>query len=250
MKINEHEGITTSDLYTTPEANTTPAVIAPRVLLVPYCSHHVPTYHQWMQDEEIQKATASDPLTLPEEHSMQESWRLDHDKLTFILCHSPSPSSASSPTTITPELHDAPEKMIGDVNLFIYEDEDEDEVSGEVQGANPVIGEIEIMIAEHSARRMGLAREALGAFMSYIVSKSEAILEEYRQGCDERSERYMKYLRVKIDKDNAASLALFGKIGFKQVGEVNYFGEVEMRMEWEEVIKLEQDTGKVVGYGS
>jgi RimJ/RimL family protein N-acetyltransferase len=195
-----------------------------------------------MQDEEIQKATASEPLSLSEEHSMQQSWRLDHDKLTFIICHSPS----SSPSTITSEKDDAPENMVGDVNLFLYEDEDDND-SDSHQGAKSIIGEIEIMIATPSARRKGLALSSLQAFMSYITSHLDQILEEYRVGSDERSERYLKYVRVKIDKDNEGSVGLFSKMGFEKVGEVNYFGEVEMRMDAEELEKLE-GKGEVVKY--
>ena len=40
----------------------------------------------------------------------------------------------------------------------------------------------------------------------------------------------LQYLRVKIDKDNARSLALFERVGFVRTSlEANYFGEVELR---------------------
>ena len=74
------------------------------MLLVPYSAHHVPKYHEWMKDpvgavssryryeshdqQEIQLATASEPLTLDQEYAMQQSWRADADKLTFIICRS------------------------------------------------------------------------------------------------------------------------------------------------------------------
>ncbi|KAF2832062.1 hypothetical protein CC86DRAFT_442459 [Ophiobolus disseminans] len=215
MKINEHK-----------------AVFGPRVLLVPYCSHHVPTYHEWMQDEEIQKATASEPLTLDEEHSMQQSWRLDHDKLTFIVCHAPATQQLDQ---IKPKTLDTPDQMIGDVNLFLYEHEDENDEENSTDaeiGTAPIIGELEIMIASKSARGKGLAHETLLAFLSYITIHLPAILEEYRAGSDERSERYLKYLRVKIDQHNGKSIALFERVGFSKVGEkANYFGEVEMRVD-------------------
>ncbi|XP_073444095.1 alpha/beta-tubulin-N-acetyltransferase 9 isoform X3 [Dendrobates tinctorius] len=51
-----------------------------RVLLVPYDPHHVPRYHEWMKSEELQKLTASEPLTLDQEYDMQRSWREDSDK--------------------------------------------------------------------------------------------------------------------------------------------------------------------------
>ena len=158
---------------------------------------------------------------------MQQSWRLDCDKLTFIVCHAPS---TPQPDYIKPEVDDAPDSMIGDVNLFLYDDEDEEVEHGET-GTRPVIGELEIMIASKPSRGKGLARETLLAFMSYIPIHLPAILEEYRAGSDERSERFLKYLRVKIDQHNEKSLGLFGKSGFEKVSEKpNYFGEVEMRM--------------------
>lgn len=38
-----------------------------------------------MQNEELQKLTASEPLTLEEEYQMQESWRNDNDSALSIV---------------------------------------------------------------------------------------------------------------------------------------------------------------------
>lgn len=55
------------------------------VILVPYMEHHVPKYHQWMQNPTLLQATASEPLSLQQEYQMQLSWSLDSNKETFII---------------------------------------------------------------------------------------------------------------------------------------------------------------------
>ncbi|UPX17984.1 uncharacterized protein EKO05_0008307 [Ascochyta rabiei] len=215
MKINEYSSI-----------------ITPRILLVPYSTHHVPTYHEWMQDEDIQKATASEPLTLEEEYSMQRSWREDGDKLTFIVCTHPGEQyyddmiKHSRTRSINPGNQDAPENMIGDVNLFLCDDEDDDETVQEQGKVRSVIGELEIMLARKDMRGKGMARETLTAFMSYIQASLDGLLVEYAG----RESVVLKYLRVKIDKGNVRSLSLFERMGFvRTAAGPNYFGEVELR---------------------
>lgn len=81
------------------------------VVLVPYLREHVPRYHEWMQSDFLRgiivlrctrvlpcsfhkecihdygdtEMTASEPLSLDQEYAMQQSWREDADKLTFIV---------------------------------------------------------------------------------------------------------------------------------------------------------------------
>ncbi|XP_078426939.1 alpha/beta-tubulin-N-acetyltransferase 9 isoform X3 [Cetorhinus maximus] len=96
------------------------------VALVPYGAGHVPRYHQWMKSEELQKLTASEPLTLEQEYQMQRSWREDADKCTFIVLDKLRWVSG---------LCTEEDCMVGDVNLFLTDPED------------TTVAEIEIMIA-------------------------------------------------------------------------------------------------------
>ncbi|KAF7586810.1 hypothetical protein BBP40_008328, partial [Aspergillus hancockii] len=148
---------------------------------VPYSKWHVPQYHEWMKDEvhylpststilsiqaakltpppkEIQEATASEPLTLEEEYNMQQSWRQDPDKLTFIVCL-PAADSDSQQGQLS-KTADTPDRMIGDINLFLRVD------NGEEGTSEPqIIGEVELMIAEKKNQRKGLGKATLLTFL-------------------------------------------------------------------------------------
>ncbi|ROI81895.1 N-acetyltransferase 9 [Anabarilius grahami] len=97
-----------------------------KVVLVPYNADHVPRYHQWMCSPELQKLTASEPLTLEQEYDMQRSWREDDDKCTFIILDKQKWADPSIPEQ---------ECMVGDVNIFLTDPSD------------PSLAELEIMIA-------------------------------------------------------------------------------------------------------
>ena len=140
--------------------NWTTSLKLPGCALVPYRASHVATYHKWMQSPALRAATASEPLTLEEEVANQRSWRDDEHKLTFLI-------------QVSGEL-------VGDVNLFLNDAED------------LTRGEVEVMVAVESARRKGIAAQAVAALMLYAA-------------------RHLKVTTfvAKIAKDNAASLALF-----------------------------------------
>ncbi|KAM0561637.1 hypothetical protein ACHAPJ_002805 [Fusarium lateritium] len=207
MRINQNTAISTSG-----------------VLLVPYEAHHVRQYHAWMQDPDIQEATASEPMSLEEEYENQQSWRTSSDKLTFIVC---APVKEDV-TLVKAGTADADDLMRGDINFFLYPYEADDEVETDTQGW--VTGEVDVMIASTSHRGQGLGRAAVCALLVYLRKHIEGVLKEY--GAQE-----LKGLMVKIKEGNKGSRALFEKLGFVQKGEVNYFGEVVMTLGWEEVLR-------------
>ncbi|GJJ14277.1 hypothetical protein Clacol_008541 [Clathrus columnatus] len=195
--------------------NSKTAIIGARIVLVPYRPEH--KYHQWMLSSELRELTASEPLNLEEEYTMQKSWQLDNDKLTFILLARPDRYSGTIPTNDDIKTY----PMIGDVNLFFKgtrnhnnnngDDEDDDADSFQV--------ETEIMIAEPSYRRKGLASEALSLLFAYATSPS---------GPKELCLLPQDFI-VRIGESNTASLNLFEKLGFVINKRVKVFKEVEMR---------------------
>ena len=216
------------------------AVSTSRILLVPYEKHHVPTYHEWMQDkvsrlhgqyetmrlidQEIQKATASEPLSLDEEYAMQRTWRQHSDKLTFISCRPLSRLSA----TVEARQHDSPEKMVGDVNLFLAFSDGED--------GNGVTGEVELMIARRQDQGQGFGRATIVAFLAFVSRHEHDILQEYCLAAKALHGRNMdatsfEHLRVRIGSENSRSIHLFESLGFRKTQqEPNFFGEFELRL--------------------
>lgn len=184
-------------------------------------------------------------MTLEEEYENQGSWRESHDKLTFILCQPCTPTTTTvgggsgdeEEQVVDADKVDVPEKMIGDINFFIYPfDEDEGDEDGSSAAGRSVVGEIDIMIASSKHRGKGIGKAAVSTFLHYIWSSRSAILDEYTRGGqgayfdsgDAQQPLELKFLMAKIKATNEGSIALFKSLGFKQEGKVNYFGEVKL----------------------
>jgi len=204
------------------------------VVMVPYRPLHVPKYHEWMTQPALLAATASDPLSLEEEYDNQVSWRDDEGKLTFILLdpwHGGCTGSGlkkGGPAGNSPDVDDCAkigsrlgvkekewgkfevDKMVGDVNSFFSDYEDDEGRSCSGQWA----AELEIMIADPAARGKGIAREALQLFMRYISVELQQVVLFF----------------VKIGDGNKGSLKLFKSLGFVFHKHVEVFAETELRL--------------------
>ncbi|XP_007957867.1 N-acetyltransferase 9 [Orycteropus afer afer] len=168
-------------------------LLGKKVVLVPYTSEHVPRYHEWMKSKELQRLTASEPLTLEQEYAMQCSWREDADKCTFIVLDAEKWQA---------QLGAAEEScMVGDVNLFLTDPGD------------PAMGEIEVMIAEPICRGRGFGTEAVLMMMFYGVTKLG-----------------LTKFEAKIGQGNEPSIRLFQNLHFEQVAVSSVFQEVTLRL--------------------
>ena len=196
--------------------------ILPSLTLVPYLPCHVPRYNDWMKSPELLELTGSEPLTFEKEEKMCEEWRRDDKKRTFIILD----GGASRTNADTDTQSDLPagdgavcntdwvlkrlDRMVGDVNLFLSVEEELDETGSVCSSVFQA--ELEVMIAEPSGRRQGLATQAC-QFM---------IGEAFRAGVER--------VFVKVKDDNSPSLRMFEKMGFDFVKHVECFGETEMEI--------------------
>ncbi|KAI7796799.1 N-acetyltransferase 9 isoform X2 [Triplophysa rosa] len=161
-----------------------------KVVLVPYNADHVPRYHQWMSSPDLQKLTASEPLTLEQEYDMQKSWKEDNDKCTFIVLDKQKWGDPSIPEEGC---------MVGDVNIFLTDPSD------------PTLAELEIMIAVPCYRGKGLGKEVTRMMMCYGISMLG-----------------IQKFEVKIGLDNKTSIAMFKKFHFKELTVSEVFQEVTL----------------------
>lgn len=183
---------------------------------------------------------------MEEEYENQQSWRESHDKLTFILCKPVATSDAPISSVQAGDV-DSPDKMIGDINFFLYPWDGEPEDDGaDASGAPPgyCVGEIDIMVASQNDRGKGLGKAAVSTFMHYIWSNRAAILREYQAAAQPE----LKFLMAKIKATNAHSIALFKSLGFEQEGDVNYFGEVKLVLQDLDRLATPPDGYRVVDF--
>jgi RimJ/RimL family protein N-acetyltransferase len=214
------------------------------VLFVPYCSHHVPMYANWMDDADLRRLTASDHLTLDQERANQRSWRADRDKLTFITFLVPPGlsfdhdaaviSAAASASASAAAAAESALVPLGDINLFVASD-----VDGQGGGREgDLVGEINLMIADPSMRAQGLGSAVLHGFMAWIKHRQRDLAAEFAgrlEPHDDDDVPTLRWLMAKIDADNLSSLRLFERCGFQRVGSVNVFGEVQVRLSLDEL---------------
>lgn len=178
-------------------------------------------------------------MTLDEEYENQESWRTSHDKLTFIVCEPLSGAASSEKPEarqIMAQVDDSPDKMKGDINFFLYlaDEDDDDVVEPRESSTIRLTGEVDVMIANTQHRGKGVGEAAVRSILAYIRRNLLEILKEYAHGEKLDVEKVQLVgLMAKIKQENTGSRALFKKLGFKQEGEANYFGEVKMVMDWE-----------------
>ena len=198
------------------------------------------------------EATSSEPLSIQEEYDMQQSWKDDESKCTFIIHakindeftknnnnnnnNNNNTESLSSPSSSTTHIKTSSfhvnehlDTMVGDVNLFLSpidntdddDDDDDDEEEEENEGMDKstngqkgIQAEIDIMIAEKDYRRQGLGRTAVCMMMVYAIHNLK------------RVERFF----CKINENNQASIELFTSLDFKQCNYAECFQQVELEL--------------------
>uniref|UniRef100_A0A7S1B5Y4 N-acetyltransferase domain-containing protein n=1 Tax=Corethron hystrix TaxID=216773 RepID=A0A7S1B5Y4_9STRA len=156
-------------------------------------------------DPSLLEATASEPLSLEDEYSMQKSWRDDAFKCTFLIRARKNDGY---------DCNGRYGDLVGDVNLFLNATLPEEYLSGNKQ--DNATAEVSVMVAVPSARRRGVACEAVQIFLDWAANHLS-----------------IETFVVRIGKSNTASLALFEeKLGFRRVCECRVFKEVTSVLEY------------------
>ena len=188
---------------------------------------HVPTYHEWMKDPDLLEATGSEPLSFDEEVKMQQSWKEDESKCTFIVhateaCKLPSKKIEKTQQNEEDgesgfEVDSNLEAMIGDVNLFLSDIEESHESDVEISAQaidSSLQAEVDIMIARKEFRAKGLGRAATCTMLLYGATKLG-----------------IKRFFCKINEDNTDSIRMFKAIGFEECNYAACFKQVELELQ-------------------
>ncbi|KAJ1784697.1 hypothetical protein LPJ59_006301 [Coemansia sp. RSA 2399] len=187
-------------------ANEHLAIVAPQVVLVPYERAHVPKYHEWMKSPFLQEMTGSEPLSIDEEYAMQQSWRSDADKCTFIILAKNPAASSPQPCDIY-----STDSMVGNVNFYLNCHD------------NPHEAELEVMVAEQPYAGRGIATEVLRLMMHYAVN--DVGVTDFV---------------VRIKETNDPSIHIFErKFGFVETERSAVFKEVTLRRHVSNAFKTE-----------
>ena len=175
---------------------------------------------------------------MEEEIKMQIEWREDEKKCTFIILARDLIDGGNSDVPPSPKEKDLGEgekesypqlveqtmdAMIGDVNLFLSEEEIDESDEERLQTTNrtdqsttPELNqaELDLMIAAASHRHKNLGTELALMMMHYGAKHLQ-----------------IKRFFVKINESNSSSLKLFKeKLGFEQCAYVKCFGEYELEV--------------------
>ncbi|KFP79974.1 N-acetyltransferase 9, partial [Acanthisitta chloris] len=163
-----------------------------KVTLVPYTAAHVPRYHEWMQSEELQRLTASEPLSLEQEYEMQRSWRDDTDS-EHLECFPGEGGSDLCWSRLQSLLKSVCCGWFVSHNWMLI---------------------LWLSLSEPSYRGRGFGKEATLLMMSYGV----------------RNLGITKF-EAKIGQENEVSICMFKKLHFQEVAVNSVFQEVTLRLD-------------------
>jgi len=134
--------------------------------------------------------------------------------------------------------------MAGDVNAFLSERYDEEQLHDETDAVNDladappsVWAELEVMIAEPRWRRQGLAREALQMLLYFLTADPTPCASSDTPHRSTALPIAKSRLFARISMYNAPSIALFEQLGFIRGKEYTVFEEVELRVTDESLIQ-------------
>uniref|UniRef100_A0A6B2LJG0 N-acetyltransferase domain-containing protein n=1 Tax=Arcella intermedia TaxID=1963864 RepID=A0A6B2LJG0_9EUKA len=147
----------------------------------------------------MRELTATPEMSLEEAYQLQEQWAKDANKVVYIILDKSLVGGVLEEKGKGSSLG-----MVGDVDFFISEEEDEETKK------TKIIAEINVMIADPQNRSKGFAREALFLSLDHII-KHKAV----------------DTFVAKIADTNLPSIQFFTKtLGFQEISRSAAFGEI------------------------